>query len=48
MTVLSKLASAQGRNDEQPNKDLGKALAKKKDKDSIIEKLSFEKCASIC
>lgn len=37
MSVLSKLASAQGRNDEGPNKELARELVEKKDADGIRE-----------
>ena len=37
MSVLSKLASVQGRNDEAPNKVLGRELVEKKDIGSIRE-----------
>jgi hypothetical protein len=37
MSVLSKLASAQGRRDEEPNKDLGKELVAKRDISGIQE-----------
>ena len=35
MSVVSKLASAQGRNDEEPNKELARELVEKKDVDGI-------------
>ena len=37
MSVLSKLASVQGRNDEEPNKDLGRELVEKQDIADIRE-----------
>lgn len=37
MSVLSKLASSQDRNDEEPNKDLGKVLVENRDKVGIQE-----------
>ena len=37
MSVLSRLAGAQGRRDEQPNKDLGRELAGNRDTEAIQE-----------
>ena len=37
MSVLNNLSSALGRNDDEPNKDLGMELARNRDKDGIRE-----------
>jgi hypothetical protein len=37
MSVLSKLASAQGRKDEEPNKELARELVEENDVDRIRE-----------
>ena len=37
MSVLSKLASMQGRSDEEPNKELGRELARTRDIEAIRE-----------
>lgn len=43
MSVLNKLASAPGRVDEMPNRDLAKQIAAKKDKTAVQELVQQDK-----